>query len=225
MWEAVALCVWLGAVWGGSCHIGSVPGYGCAWGCWKGTVGVSAKGQWVSCKPGVGWDCCVQAVRGRVAAWGAWGWSQPSPWQHPCCWRLCSTPGRLPGAQLSGAAASSAVPDHPGAGDHPAARAAPSPSHISTARAEPRGWRWPPPRGLAPAKPLSSPSWTRRLQQRGKGGEKCLSSAQTLEPGPRRVPAPPSVGQTERGSPTHCDPAAPAPVPRCSPAWKGCGSS
>lgn len=183
-----AACSW-GLFGGGAAT--QLPGYGCAWGlpaggCWGGSWRAAGElravrgmgllhpgGAWRGSSPGSAGLRCGPAFGSIPAAGG----SAPRPagslghgclgLQHP---RLCRTTP-VPGSTLL-------------------ARAAPSPSHTSTARAEPRGQRWPPPCGLARGKLLSSPSWTRWLQQRGKGGEKCLSSAQAPEPGPQRVPAP-----------------------------------
>lgn len=109
----------------------------------------------MSCEPCVGWGCCIRAVRGGAAARGAQGCVVARPLATSVLPAALLHTRPVPWGTAVWAAASPAALDHPGVGDHPAARAAPGPSHISTARAEPHSQRWPPPRGLAQGKLLS----------------------------------------------------------------------
>lgn len=109
----------------------------------------------MSCEPCVGWGCCIRVVRGGAAARGAQGCVVAQPLATSVLPAALLHTRTVPWGTAVWAAASLAVLDHPGVRDHPAAWAAPSPSHISTARAEPHSQRWSPPHGLAQGKLLS----------------------------------------------------------------------
>lgn len=187
-WAGSVACVggrWscLGAVRRGSCRVGSVPGCGGV-----GDAGRALwRGQLEGSKRGGGVVACRQRLVG-AAARGARGRAVAQPLAASL--RPAALLHARP-APWGTAAASPPVPDHPAAADR---SAAPSPSLTGPARAEPCDPRRPPPRGLALRELLSSPSWMRWLQQRGKGGGKFLLPAQAPEPGPQHAPA---AGQAE----------------------------
>lgn len=198
MWGAIAPCVWLGLY-----GVGAAP---CPAMGVHGGADRAAAGE----PPCTGCGCCL---RDGSSPPGARSCLTAQPLAASLLPAARSTLGRLPGAWLG--------LQHPRPCRTTPLPGPPDPiPHQRSESGAPR----PLPRGLPRGSLLSSPSWTRRMQQRGKGGGKSLSSAPTLEPGPRRVPAAPGAEQTELLIPTHCDPTAPAPVPRCCPVWNGCGS-